>query len=234
VNSRTPITILEAKPKQEATNAGVRQDKSDLIRDRAASGQPYRTADEIRSNQNHVHSPQSNTATPQRSNTISPHVPPDPIEFDGPLVPLTIQIPKRLKAEIQRFAAQEGESDSATARAFLGRGMQANIDMQYGAMLRPVIQDQIHKDIQSYSNRSANIGLQAYYAAEQARILAIHILRFLTDLVNSADDDPINSPDELPLIIKVAQEEAWKNMTNLNRDKPATPATEEDDREWQS
>jgi hypothetical protein len=161
-------------------------------------------------------------------------VPPDAIAFDGPLVPLTIQIPKRLKAEIQRLAAQEGESDSATARAFLGRGMQANIDMQYGAMLRPVIQDQIHKDIQSYSNRSANIGLQAYYAAEQARILAIHILRFLTDLVNSADDDPINSPDELPLIIKVAQEEAWKNMTNLNRDKPATPTTEEDDREWQS
>jgi hypothetical protein len=54
-------------------------------------------------------------------------------------VPLTIQIPKGLKAEIQRLAAQEGESDSATARAFLGRGIQANIDMQYGAMLRPVI-----------------------------------------------------------------------------------------------
>jgi hypothetical protein len=161
-------------------------------------------------------------------------VPPDSIEFDGPLVPLTIQIPKHLKAEIQRLAAEEGESDSATARAFLARGVQANIDMQYGAMLRPVIKDQIHKDIQAYSNRTANISLQAYYAAEQARILAIHTLRFLTDLINSADDDPLNSPDELPLIIKVAQEEAWKNMTNLHRDKTATPATEEDDREWQS
>jgi hypothetical protein len=147
-------------------------------------------------------------------------------EFDGPLVPLTIQIPKRLKAEIQRLAAQEGESDSATARAFLGRGMQANIDMQYGAMLRPVIQDQIQKDIQSFSNRSANIGLQAYYAAEQARILAIHTLRFLTDLVES--------PDELLLIIKVAQEEAWKNMTKLHSDKTTALAKKEDHREWQS
>jgi hypothetical protein len=153
-------------------------------------------------------------------------VPQDSVEFDGPLVPLTIQISKRLKAEIQRLAAQEGESDSATARAFLARGVQGNIDMQYGAMLRPVIQDQIHKDIQSYSNRNANINLQAYYAAEQARILAIHTLRFLTDLVES--------PDELVPIIKVAQEEAWKNMTNLHRDKPATPATEEDDRAWPS
>ena len=173
MNSRTPITILEAKPKQEATNAGVMQDKSGLIRDRAASGQPYRTPDEIRSNQKSSQSFQSNT--------ISAHVPHDPEEFDGPLVPLTIQIPKRLKAEIQRLAAQEGQSDSATARAFLARGVQANIDMKYGAMLRPVIQDQIHKDIQGYSNRTANLGRQAYYAAEQARILAIHTLRFLTD-----------------------------------------------------
>ena len=162
-------------------------------------------------------------------------MPPDPIEFDGSLVPLTIQIPKRLKTEIQRLAAQEGESDSATARAFLGRGIQANIDMHYGAMLRPVIQDQIHTDIQSYSNRNANIGLQAYYAAEQARILAIHTLRFLTDIVES--------PNELPLIIKVAQEEAWKNMTKLHSDKAdspvqsnktAAPAREEDNAQWQS
>ena len=162
-------------------------------------------------------------------------MPPDPIEFDGPLVPLTIQIPKRLKTEIQRLAAQEGESDSATARAFLGRGIQANIDIQYGAMLRPVIQDQIHTDIQSYSNRNANINLQAYYAAEQARILNIHILRLLTDLVDS--------PNELQLIIKVAQEEAWKNMTKLHsdkadnpaqRNKTAAPAREEDTAQWQS
>ena len=150
-------TLLETKATEGATNAGVMQDKSDLIRDRAASDQPYRTPDEIRSNQNRSQSPQSNTAAPQRSNTISSYVPQDPVEFDGPLVPLTVQIPKRLKAEIQRLAAQEGESDSATARAFLARGVQANIDMHYGAILRPVIQDQIHKDIQGFSNRNANI-----------------------------------------------------------------------------
>jgi hypothetical protein len=154
-------------------------------------------------------------------------MPPDPIDFDGPLVPLTIQIPKHLKAEIQRLAAEEGESDSATARAFLGRGVQANIDMQYGAMLRPVIQDQIHKDIQSYSNRTANINFQALYAAEQTRLLSIHILRFLTDLVDS--------PDELVPIITACQQNAWKNITKMNRDMPsAPPRREETDREWPS
>jgi hypothetical protein len=226
MNSPTPIFILEAKPQKEAAHAGVRQDKSDLIRDRAASEQPYRTPDEIRSNQNRRQSPQSNTAAPQRSNTISPHVPPDPIDFDGSLVPLTIQIPKHLKAEIQRLAAQEGESDSATARAFLARGVQGNIDMQYGAMLRPVIQDQIHKDIQNYSNRNANINLQALYAAEQNRLLSIHILRFLTDLVES--------PDELVPIITACQENAWENITKMNSDIPAALQRKEDKREWQS
>ena len=131
MNSPTPIFILETKTTEGATNVGVRQDKSGLIRDRAASEQPYRTPDEIRSNQNSSQSPQSNTAAPQRSNTISSHVPHGPVEFDGPLVPLTIQIPKHLKAKIQRLAAQDGESDSATARAFLARGVQANIDMQW-------------------------------------------------------------------------------------------------------
>ena len=203
------------------------QDKSGLIRDRPASGQPERTADELRSDQNRVQSPPLDTAFPQRSDTTGIHTTPlDLRDADGPLVPITIHIPKKWKAEIQRLAAQDGLSDSFTARAFLIRGIQANIDMQYGATLEPVIEKSIDRTIQSYSNRTANINLQAYYAAEQARILAIHTLRFLTDLVES--------PDELVPIIKVAQEEAWKNMTNLNRDKPATPATEEDDRAWQS
>ena len=218
MNGRAPITILEVRQQKEATNAGVRQDKSGLIRDRAASGQPERTPDELRSNQNHVHSP--------RSNTISPHVPPDSIEFDGPLVPLTIQIPKRLKAEIQRLAAQEDESDSATARAFLARGVQANIDMQYGAMLRPVIQDQIHKDIQSYSNRNYSMNYQALYAAENARLLTIHVLSFVTDLVDASN--------ELVPIITACQENAMENIKKMFSDVPIFPQKQEDNCEWQS
>jgi len=203
------------------------QDKSGLIRDRSASAQPCRTPDEIRLNSNSVQSPPSNTAAPQRSNTAGIHTTTaDPTEFDGPLVPLTIQIPKNLKADIQRIAAQEGESDSATARAFLARGVQANIDMQYGAMLRPVIQDQIHKDIQSYSNRNFNINWQALYAAEDNRLLSIHILRFLTDLVDASD--------ELVPIITACQQNAWENIKKMFSDIPAALHRQEPKREWQS
>jgi hypothetical protein len=48
------------------------------------------------------------------------------------------------------------------------------------------------------------------------------MLRFLTDL--------IESPDELPLIITTAQEQAWKNMTNMNRDKAGATGSQEDER----
>jgi hypothetical protein len=115
---------------------------------------------------------------------------------------------------------------SAVVADLIIRGVQQRVDMQYGATLEPVIEKSIDRNIQSYSNRTVNLGRQAYYAAEQARILNIHILRFLTDLVDS--------PDELSLIIKVAQEEAWKHMTNLNSDKTAAPAREETYAQWPS
>ena len=141
-------------------------------------------------------------------------------------MPITIHIPKKWKADIQRLAALDGESDSATARAFLGRGMQANIDMQYGAMLKPVIEHTIRDNFQRYSDRQANLNLQTLTSSEQNRNLSIHILRFLTDLVDS--------PDELPLIITASQQLAWENVKNLHRKKPADQGTEEDYRGWQS
>ena len=134
--------------------------------------------------------------------------------------------PLATKAKILAMKQAQGLSESEVVVNLVHKAMQIDGDVQYGAMLRPVIQDQIHKDIQSYSNRTANLGRQAYYAAEQARILAIHTLRFLTDLVES--------PDELVPIITASQQEAWNNMKNLNRDKPAAPWTQEDDDEWLS
>jgi hypothetical protein len=164
------------------------------------------------------------------------------------VVPVTGCVPRFIADQLERMRDQGGKqklSMSAVVADLIIRGVQQSVDMQYGATLEPVIEKSIDRNIQSYSNRTVNIGRQAYYAAEQARILNIHILRFLTDLVDS--------PDELPLIIKVAQEEAWKNMTQLhrdkadnrtpeedfhmghmNRDKAEAKAPKEDYREWQS
>jgi hypothetical protein len=74
--------------------------------------------------------------------------------------------------------------------------------MQYGATLEPIIERTIDRKIQSHTNRCANLALEAFYSAEQGRIVSIYILRFLL-----GEDIEI-----LPQIIKDSQEQARENM----------------------
>ena len=139
-----------------------------------------------------------------------------------------IGLPKYVNFHVANstMAKAHGLSESEVVVSLVHKAIQIDGDVQYGAMLRPVIQDQIHKDIQSYSNRSANINFQALYAAEQTRLLLIHVLRFLTDLVDS--------PDELVPTITASQQNAWENITKMFRDIPAAPPRQEENREWPS
>ena len=165
------------------THAGVGQDKSEPLRDRPASDQPYRHEEEVRSNQEGVRSTPTNG------------------QVKDSLVPLTTQIRRSVKAEIQRLAKKEHLSDSATAAAFLEQAVQGHIDMQYGAMLKPVIETTIERKIQSYSNRSAHLAVHAYYSAEQARILMLRVLSLLLDNV-----------EELPELIAHSQKQSRENL----------------------
>jgi hypothetical protein len=217
VNSRTPITILEAKPKQEATNAGVRQDKYPPGRIRVFSEQPQ-SAERQQISAKKT-SPPTNPPADNRS------------KHHGSETRQTAMIwgraPFATKAKILAMADAQGLSESKVVVNLVQKAIQIDGDVQYGAMLRPVIQDQIHRDIQSYSNRTANINFQALYAAEQTRFMSIHILSYLTDLVDASD--------ELVPIITACQQNAWKNITKMNRDIPGAPLRrEETDREWQS
>jgi hypothetical protein len=210
VNSQTPIIILEKKTTEGATNAGVVQDKETPQRFNTASSQP--------SNVQGVafqHKTDENPPALQRPKHHGSQ--------KRQVVPVTGCVPSFIANQIEQMRDQGGKqklSRSAVVANLIMRGAQQHVDMQYGATLEPVIEKSIDRNIQSYSNRNANINLQAYYAAEQARILAIHTLRFITDLVES--------PDELPVIIKVAQEQAWKNMTNMQRHQRDVTAPQEE------
>jgi hypothetical protein len=235
VNSPTPIIILETKTTERATNAGVRQDKETPRRYRAASAEPSNAQDVA-----FQHKTDENTPAFQNHPEATPawQRPKHHGSQKRRVVPVSGCVPPFIADQLERMRDQGGKqklSRSAVVADLILRGVQQKVDMQYGATLEPVIEKSIDRNIQSYSNRNANINLQTYYAAEQARILSIHILRFLTDLVDS--------PDELVPIIKASQEEAWKNMTNLHRDKAdnpvqsnktATPAREEDNAQWPS
>jgi hypothetical protein len=184
MNSQKPV-IFEAK-----TNAGVMQDKSDALTDRSASDQPHRPLEEVRLNHNGVRSNYSR------------------LYGKEPLVPLTTQVRRSTKAEIERLAklgdGKEKMSVSAVAAGFLERGVQGNIDMQYGAMLRPVIEHAIKKEIERHINRVISLLIKVFYASEQGRILNIQILPFILEAIDDVD--------ELPLIISNSEKQAWDNL----------------------
>ena len=94
-------------------------------------------------------------------------------------MPFTTQIRRGLKAEIQRQASGADVSDSAAGAALLEKAIQGTLMKENAAELRPIIRDQIHKDIQRFSNRTANLALEAFNSAEEGRMLTIYLLRFI-------------------------------------------------------
>jgi hypothetical protein len=87
--------------------------------------------------------------------------------------------------------------------ALLVKGVQANVDMQYGAMLKPIIETTVYHAIHSEAARSANLALEAFYSAEEARLLTVYLIR----LFLSSDIDI------LPQIIKDAQDQTRENVS---------------------
>jgi hypothetical protein len=122
-------------------------------------------------------------------------------------VEIGVCISPQLKAELDRLRCQGGAgreklSLSRVAGAFIEKGVQGTIDMQYGAMLKPVIETAVKKEIQGFASRSVNLAAQAFYAAEQGRILAITVLSLLLG----------SQADALPGIITDSQKQAHENI----------------------
>ncbi len=120
---------------------------------------------------------------------------------------MTAHVKPEVKAELTRLARQgkrKGEwlSLSQTAAALLEKGIQGTIDMQYGALLTPVIEKEVKRGLQAFSNRSANLAVRAFYSAEQTRILVITLLSYLLG----------DQTEILPGLIAQAQKEAHANL----------------------
>jgi hypothetical protein len=77
---------------------------------------------------------------------------------------------------LQRLAEQEGISVSATGGALLEKALQQHIDMHYSALLQPIIEQAICKQMRSYSNRIAVLLVRSLFASEQTRSLATNLL----------------------------------------------------------
>jgi len=112
--------------KNKDAHGDVRQDKSARQGERIALRQPVRSDIPMRADAMTTKSPRSQ----------------NPLIATGPKVPLTLWVEPIVKADVLRRAAESGGklSPSEAGAALLKKGMQADLDVQYGALLTPVFE----------------------------------------------------------------------------------------------
>jgi hypothetical protein len=174
--------ILEGR-----AHAGVIQDKYPPGRIAAALSEPVTadpepvTADREAQNRPKHHGSE-NRQTEQIAGRVLPHI----------------------KSEVVRVAKLKGWTESKTVAALVEQALAKTLAEQFGVMLKTTIQDAITKQMHKENNRAANLALEAFYSAEEARIVTIYLLRFLL----GGEDIAL-----LPQIIKECQEQARENVS---------------------
>jgi hypothetical protein len=200
------------------SRSDVRQDKSAALRGRVASVQPERPAPVMRSHQEESQPPRTqNNTTPNRKT-----------------VPLTLWVKPFIKSEVQRLVElekHEGKADvslSSVGGAFLERGLQQNVDMKYGALLGPIIENAIDRRMRARDNRRVARLVRIAFETGQIRGIVTNNLAIQpgvtediiqTVLTNSEKDAKKNITRKTPQIVEML-EELSKWMTVDEEKKP--------------
>ncbi len=160
-HSKQPIfTPSTNSTKNKYAPRNVWQDKRAFHRTRIASIQPAPHEKLMR-----AHQLNNNTARVQNRHVAKRRT-----------VQITLWVNPIVKAELQRLAEQEDLSVSAAGGAFLEKALQRHVDMQYGALLQPIIESAIGKQIRSMSTRLAWLLVRIAFDTGQTRVLATNIL----------------------------------------------------------
>ena len=93
--------------------------------------------------------------------------------------------------------------------------------MQYGATLEPIIERTIERKIDQATSRTANLAMEAFYAAEEGRIITIYTLRFLLG-------------DDIDLLSEIIAEARGQTRQSLKRYAYAQTGEEANKYQWQS
>ncbi len=166
---------------------GVRQDKRAFLRARKASPQPARYKEVMRAQQMKSNNARSQNSNKQKRQTVQ----------------LTLWVKPIVKAELERIAKQEGLTVSAAGAVFLEKALQQNIDMQYGALLKPIIEQTITKQMRGMSTRLAWLLVRVAFDVGQVRGMTTNIL----------GRQPGMNQDILETILKESGNTAKANIT---------------------
>jgi hypothetical protein len=88
----------------------------------------------------------------------------------------------------------------------LERGLQTNLDLQYGALLKPTIETTIQKQLQGISNRIASLLVRNAFDTHQTRALVTNIL----------GKQPGMKEETLKTILSMTKNAAKANLTRRN------------------
>ena len=174
----------------EAVNAAVRQDKARIASARTATPQPAAVQTPLRAkrlNRNTLRSTNGNSAK-----TTTVH--------------LDLWVSPIVKAELQRLAAQEGLSMSATGAALLEAAIRQKLHMQQGVLIAPLIKQAVRDQMQGISNRLAFLLARNAFSSEQTRLIATNILGRQDDMTE----------EELKTILAITKRTAKGNLTRRN------------------
>ena len=119
------------------------------------------------------------------------------------LAQVTLWVDPVVKAHLERLALQEGLSVSAAGAAFLRRALQQNVDLQYSALLQPIIEHAIAKQMRSISTRLAWLLVRVSINSGQTRSLVTNIL----------GRQPGMTTDLLRTVVKQSADTARGNIT---------------------
>jgi hypothetical protein len=145
---------------QTQTHGDVWQDKARISSARIGTRQPA-------SHKNPLRAQPLNTGAARSKNSPNPK---------RQTVQLTLWVDPIVKWELQRLAEQEGLTVSKTGSALLEQALQNNVDMQYSALLTPVIETAIDRRMRSRDARLAWLLVRVAFDTRQTRSLVTNIL----------------------------------------------------------
>jgi hypothetical protein len=99
-----------------------------------------------------------------------------PLAHNQKTVHLTLWVNPIVKEELQRIATRDGLTVSKVGSAFLAKAIQTNLDLQYGAILQPVIESAIRKEMAAIRSRLAWLLVRVAFDTGQTRALVTNIL----------------------------------------------------------
>jgi hypothetical protein len=174
----------------ERVDASVRQDKARIASARTATRQPAAVKHASRAKALHPKSTRATNGNGPKTTTVH----------------LDLWVSPIVKAELQRLAAQEGLSMSATGAALLEAAIRQKLNIQHDVLLQPIIKTAIHEAMQGISNRLAYLLARTAFSSEQTRTIAANILGRQGDMTE----------EKLKNILAMTKRAAQGNLTRRN------------------